>query len=112
MRKIQLAEEAGRSMAQKRYGSIGSQSKYGHSQMGHNVKGKYQFAAGGAASDPPGYKDPNPALSDITIGDEDEGTDAYYARQEEKRGVPESQRHYGDPDPAPPRRGRPLLKGK
>lgn len=44
--------------------------------------------------------------------DPDEGTDAYYARQEEKRGIPENQRHYGDPVPALPRRGRPLIPGK
>lgn len=48
MKKIQLAEEAGRSMAQKRYGSPKPTSSYGHSKMGHNVKGKFEMARGGA----------------------------------------------------------------
>lgn len=58
MKKIQLAEEAGRSMAQKRYGGVDSQSKYGHSQMGRNVKSKFQFARGGGVSTKTDYGDP------------------------------------------------------
>lgn len=49
MKKIQLAEEAGRAMAQKRYGSLAPKPKsdYGHSKMGHNVRGKFEMARGG-----------------------------------------------------------------
>lgn len=71
----------------------------------YGKKGKKK-ATGGTVEQPP---------PDITIKADDEpeeGTDAYYARQEERRGVPESQRHYGDPVRVLPRRGRPLIPGK
>lgn len=46
MKKIQALDEAGRATAAKRYGNIAT-SKYGHSQMGRNLKGKFQMAEGG-----------------------------------------------------------------
>lgn len=58
MKKIQLAEEAGRAMAQKRYGDVGKKSAYGHSEMGRNVKGKYQMARGGNITIKTDYGDP------------------------------------------------------
>lgn len=48
MKKIMLASEAGRDMAQKRYGKIDSQSGYGRSHM-KDVSHKYDMARGGAA---------------------------------------------------------------
>lgn len=51
MKKIQSMDEAGRATAQKRYGNIDAKSKYGHSGMDQNLRGKYQMKRGGAVRD-------------------------------------------------------------
>jgi hypothetical protein len=59
MKKIQSTDEAGRSMAQKRYGKIDSQSKHGHSEMGQNLRSKFEMQVGGApqfGAAPPGIR--------------------------------------------------------
>lgn len=42
MKKVQAIDEAGRSMAQRRYGDVANKSDYGHSQMGHNMAHKFE----------------------------------------------------------------------
>jgi hypothetical protein len=41
--KIQAADEAGRNMAEKRYGAVAHKSAYGHAKMDHNMRGKFDM---------------------------------------------------------------------
>jgi hypothetical protein len=51
MKKVQAMDEAGRAMAQKRYGNIPNKSQHGHSRIDHNMAGK--FDDGGAVGNSP-----------------------------------------------------------
>lgn len=73
------------------------------------ARARERYATGGGTDT---FSAPDVEIRTDDGSEPEEGTDAYYARQEEKLGIPERFRHYGDPEPAPPRRGRPAIKGK
>ena len=67
MKKVQAMDEAGRAMAQERYGEIPNKSKHGHAQIDHNMAGK--FDDGGTVKPPsnptpPDFDSPTPTGPD------------------------------------------------
>lgn len=58
MKKLRSIDEYGRGKALERYSKPEPQTKYGHSGMGQNLRGKFQFARGGNITIKTDYGDP------------------------------------------------------